>query len=918
MRRFLSLLVLVAMMLVGSMVFAQSNNNRTFSSGMQNSLSDNNNYSKAQPATEHAAPFVESTNEEEPLKLYGMLTQRNSWNDQSAPAAFGMYSFDVVSDPSRLNFQPLFLDERMIATNSGLYIDGKFYMFYRKVNSYNLIESLTLLEFDADNGKVLRETPIKDPHQCDVPYSLTYDPTTKATYGYIQDRDDDYHPIDVLVKVNLENGSLERIGLLSDTFFGLAFSPTGVLYGISDKGMLKTIDKRTAESTLVGDTGFKPLFSQSATIDKKTGDMYWAFYGWKIGKLLKVNLADAKTTVICEFPDGENIIGLHSRSKAANEGAPGEVTDVKVRFKAAGSMDAVVTCTAPATRFDGSELSENMTVSLYVNDEVAGSVDNITPGSYVEIPYKFAGEGHFRISVSASIGTEKGPKTTCETFVGFDNPQGVSNAYLDLNIETGEYTLTWDAPDEIGANNGLINVENLTYRVIAYPSCKIIAEDLKERIITGNIEGKDLNNYFFGIVAKADGKESIEVESNRVAYGDAVRVPFNEDFETDMSWELYTVNDANGDGFTWQLENGRASYQGRQCSNKANDWLFTPPIKMRKNVTYTLYVTFDGGYWQTESFKIIASPGKDLTNPNIEVLFNKTEEFPYQQVSVQYTPKYDGTFHFGFQCFSKANIRGISIDGFSITASAVQDAPGDVENVVVTPAPEGKFEATVKFTAPTKTVAGNPLEDGVMTSIAIYRDGQFEPIKVFNSPEVGKQYEFIDNEAIHGTNVYKLVSYSDDGNSAGVTGSAWVGEDYADEPNDFTAVINKTEKSVEFSWSKPAKGLHDGYINEEEITYTLMFIVPELTEDYVLIAQGLKETSYVDTKATLHFLDMKDQYDMIFVVAAVTTAGMGRPASVRGSTGDSYGIPYWESFTNGYLTTAPWTYYVITETNKDS
>ena len=266
MRKFLSLFILVAMMLAGSTLYAQ--NSRTFSNGFRSSLSNGDNYSKAQPVTIKAPLSVENTNDEgEPMKLYGMLTQRNSWNDNVAPAAYGMYSFDVVSDPSKLNFQPLFLDARMIATNSGVYIDGKFYLFYAKYNDYSLLESLTLLEFDAEKGNVTKETTVKGASKSDVPYSLAYDPTTAATYGYVQDRDENYMPGDVLVKVNMEDGTVEKIGTLSDTFFGLAFSPTGVLYGISDKGMLKTIDKKTAQSTLIGDTGYQPLFNQSASID---------------------------------------------------------------------------------------------------------------------------------------------------------------------------------------------------------------------------------------------------------------------------------------------------------------------------------------------------------------------------------------------------------------------------------------------------------------------------------------------------------------------------------------------------------------------------------------------------------------------------------------------------------------------------
>lgn len=908
-------------MFLSPTAYSQNHNNRTFGSEAQinNSLQfGNNDYSKAQPATTNKVKATTSSEDEEaPLKLYGVLAQRISWNDGVAPAANGMYSFDVVTDQSKLNIKPLFLDQRMIATNSGVYINGKYYLYYREVNSYGMLEKLTLLEFDADDGTVLKETVIEGASQSSVPYSLTYDSTTGTVYGYVQDRDENYMPIDILVKVNLEDGSVEKIGNLSDTFFALVFTQTGVLYGISDKGLLKSIDKKTAETTEIGNTGYQPLFHQSAAIDPKSGELYWAFYGWKVGKLLKVNLADATTTEICTFPDGENFIGLHSRTNYASDVAPGEITDIRIIFQQPGSKNATISCLAPTKKFDGTELTENVTVSLYVNDELVGTKENVAPGAVAEIPHTFQAEGPTRISVSASIDTEEGPKTTLETYVGLDTPQGVTNAVLELDQETGDYTLTWEAPSEIGANNGVINKANLRYRVIAYPSQKVIAEDLAETSISGTIEGNDLNNYFFGIIAKADGKESVEVESNRIKFGDAIRVPYNENFNNDLTWGIHTVKDGNNDGYSWTLADGRASYNGRQCPNQANDWLFTPPVKMRKDVKYTLYVTFDGGYWQTESFKVIASPGTDLTNPNIEVLYNKTEEFTYQQISVEYTPTKDGNFYFGFQCYSQAGIRGISIDSYNIVANGTPDAPGEVKNLTITPAENGINEATIRFNAPTTRLSGDPLEDGVMTQIAIYRGEQFEPIKIFNDPVKGQEYEYVDTEAVHGTNAYKVVTYSEEGNSYGVTSEAWVGEDYADAPTDFTAVINKEEKSVEFSWSKPTKSLHNGYLNEEDMTYTLMFIVPELTEDYVLIAENLKETTYVDTEATKYFIDMKDQYDIIFVVAAVTSAGMGKPASTSGSTGDAYGLPYWESFEGGYLTTAPWTYYVINETPKD-
>lgn len=920
MRRFLLYLFTSVMLLAAGSVSAQNRKPVALDSGfgqMYGKVLRNSSFDKASNTVASAMKLSDVNADDDPLKLYGMLVQRNSWNDQTAPAAFGMYSFNVVTEQENLEFKPLFLDERMISTNSGVYKDGKFYLFYRQLY-YGMFQSLTLLVFDAENGTVLDEIPVAGARQKDVPYSLTYDPTTKNVYGYVQDTDENYMPVDILVTVDLETGKTERIGNLSDTFFALVTTYTGVLYGISDKGILKTIDKKTGVSTVVGDTGYKPLFNQSATIDQRSGEMYWAYYTMKEGKLLKVNLETAETTELVPFPDGENFIGLHTRTKVAGDAAPGNVENIRVRFRSAGSMDAVISATAPLKKFDDTELTENVTMNFYVNDVLVGSADNVLPGNYAEVGYTFDAEGLYRVSVSASLGNEEGPKETVETYAGIDTPQGVQNLVFTLNESTGEYTLTWDAPSEIGVNNGLIDVENLKYRVVAYPSYQVVKDNFEGTSISGVIESDDLNNYFFGVTVICHDKESAEVQSNRIKYGKAIKAPFNEDFETDMTWDLYTIRDVNNDGYTWVLEEGRASYKGYNSTNAGNDWLFTPPVMMYAGVTYTLYVTFDGGYWQTENFTIAVSPGTDVTNPKMEVLYNKSQEFLYGQVSVEYVPEQTGINYFGFKCSSNAGVRGISIDSYNIVAGASPDAPADVDNLVVTPGELGVLNATLTFNAPEKTVSGDNLADGVMTSIAVYRDGEFSPIKVFDSPVKGQKYEYLDTEAIHGINTYKLVSYSEDGNSQGVTASAWVGEDYATKPLNFVSSINNADKTVRFSWDAPLGGMHDGYVDMDNITYTLMFVVPELTENYNIIAENIKGNSYTDSEVMRTFLEMDSQYDIIFAVAAVTGAGMGEPASDVQSTGSAYGVPYWESFSNGYLTTAPWTVYYITDTEKDS
>lgn len=864
---------------------------------------------KADKISEESPKQVEEEFSEDFL-LYGVIAQRNSWNDGTVPAAFGMYSFNITSDIEKLEFTPLFCDDRMISTNHGVYVDGKYYLFYTQ-RYYGMFQSLTLIVFDGDEGNVIEEIPVTGATSSDVPYCLTYDPTSQNVYGYVQS-DKDY-----LVKVNLETGKVERIGELSDTFFVLSTSYSGIIYGITNRGTLKTIDKTTAATTTVGETGFEPMFHQSAAIDQRTGNMYWAYHTWKAGKLLKVNVNDASTTEIVSFSDGETIIGLHIRRDLAESQAPAQPENLKVSFENPGDFNTIISGSAPTKTFDGNELTNNMSILLYINGNKTDSIENVAPGENFEFEYTFETEGKKVINISAKCDNNESPKSIVETYIGIDTPKTVNNLTLVLDDVTGEYTLTWDAPDHIGMNNGLIDTEKLTYRIISYPSCKVLEENYTGTSLSGTITDKELQSVFFGVIAQSNGKESSEAYSNRIKFGKTIRIPYNEDFETDMTWDLHTVKDANNDGYTWTLENGRASYKGINCPDQANDWLFTPAIEMYANITYTLYVTFDGGYWQTESFRIVASPGTDLTNPGMKTIYNKTQEFSYGQISTEFTPEKDGTYYFGFNCYSQANIRGISIDSYNIVASANPNAPDDVEDLTVIPAELGELSANISFYAPTQTVNGDPLEENSITSIEVYRENSFEPFKTFLNPVNGQKYEFTDTAAIHGTNTYKVISYSEIGNSNGITASEWVGEDYASKPLNFTAEVDYDKKRVHFNWEEPEGSLHNGYVNKEKMTYTLLFMIPEITEDFSIIAENIEETNYTDSIVTKVFLEMKDQYDIIFIACATTSAGMGEPATASQSTGSSYGIPYWESFSNGYLTTAPWTVQIITDTEND-
>ncbi len=92
-----------------------------------------------------------------------------------------------------------------------------------------------------------------------------------------------------LVKINYLTGAVEPVaivtGLSKDSYgdssqaLTLAIDNEGVMYTIDYFSYdLCTINKETAEVTVIGNTGYKPQYRQSMTVDHETDTLYWAAY----------------------------------------------------------------------------------------------------------------------------------------------------------------------------------------------------------------------------------------------------------------------------------------------------------------------------------------------------------------------------------------------------------------------------------------------------------------------------------------------------------------------------------------------------------------------------------------------------------------------------------------------------------------
>jgi len=82
-----------------------------------------------------------------------------------------------------------------------------------------------------------------------------------------------------------------------------------------------------------------------------------------------------------------------------------------------------------------------------------------------------------------------------------------------------------------------------------------------------------------------DGIEGESASSNSVSVGDALLPPYSQDFTEKNSLGLFTVVDVNNDNKTWTYSNGTVRY-AYHMKNNADDWLITPPLKLKRGYMY--------------------------------------------------------------------------------------------------------------------------------------------------------------------------------------------------------------------------------------------------------------------------------------------------------------------------------------------
>ncbi len=489
-------------------------------------------------------------------------------------------------------------------------------------------------------------------------------------------------------------------------------------------------------------------------------------------------------------------------------------------------------------------------------------------------------------------------------------PQAVSNftaVQVDGELQT---QLNFTAPTLNVAGNEL--TENMTIEVLRNGEVVYTANDVapgEPVAYTDNVPG--IGKYSYQVIpynASGIGKKSEIID---VLVKAAQNVPYLINGKNEGVLDLFSVIDANEDGKTWMWNENEGIYCTYNSQKDANDYLITLPINMKAGKKYIVTVNAEAsGY--PERFEVLAGNAPTVEALTTQVIApTEIEGDDPADYAGEFTPAADGQYYVAIHAISDKDMYHLVVNSIAIEAEPDPTAPAAVQNLTATAGAEGALEATISFDVPTVAINGTELEGNI--DCKIYRNDVL--VKTISSSK-GEQKSWTDTDVEDGkTYTYFVVPTNESGD--GIKSekvSVYVGMDEIG-PVENIKVTGTTANTISLTWDD-VKGLHDGYINRDNIRFAVvkMHLETYWIFQYLVIDEVLNETNATSATCELSTDEGDQDYPYFGVVAlkgneAAPAVGDEYPSGndyAYWLIGAPYSLPFAESFVNGTLAYDTW------------
>lgn len=815
--------------------------------------------------------------------LFGNLIYSSDWEDTSQT---GFYNIN----PNTGEYTAIATNE--ILAGAGTVVDGIGYISYGESDWWGSILSLYTIVYDVENGEILDATEHDPEDYTSYAINMAYNYVDKTIYAITYNEDASLCRLSTFDRTNHTYSMIADFPAEYD-IFAMTFDPNGTLYLILADGVVYEADPETgAIIREVANTGFSPRYMQSACWSPVDNQILWAASNDDESYILAIDVATGTTETLCTFNYYEEWTSLYTTDPIAGENAPAEPLIV-VTLDSPSALTGTIMAVAPTATLAGNTLSETgLSFVVELNGEEIYNAA-ATPGQMVTLTPTFA-EGNNTVRAYAINDDGKGATATYKLFAGEDTPKPVTNLEVSID-DSGLATLTWVAPTE-GANGGYLNTSSLTYTVERLG--EVVATGLTNTTYTDQLPD-GMAAYEWAVYAVAGEKTSAPTFTDRVIFGDAIVLPYEHAFDNESCLDLYTVVDNNLDEKTWTFS---ASNTAIQCaynsSMDADDYAITPPLQLTNEKMISVEVT-TLCYSLSYPEKIEITLGTS-TNPSTHttILIPETvvDWNAPQTLRANFSVEEAGTYYIGIHSVSDADMFYLLVKDITVKEAAGFGAPKAVENVTATPGANGALTATLAFTAPTETFGGEALTGDV--TVTVYRD---EELIGTTTLAPGATGTITDDNAVQGTNKYTLVTSNSEGEGDAYEISCFCGVDIPTQVTNFKFTTAEDNQSTVMSWDAPTTGAQGGYVNVEELVYTIY--VPTPDGYYIEPIGETTELSYTITVEETALTGYS------YYVSAKNDAGESSTYGGSVVLGNPYALPFTEQLAGAGLSTGPWYLY---------
>lgn len=824
--------------------------------------------------------------------LYGsVIYSDDDWFIEGNQYHYGYYGFQPEST---IKLQEIILHPNLYINGGGAYSDRRLHhhiweMYADEYSDTGITFNHYYCTINTDNWSYVFNPVDLGDDQNSIAYDMTYDPVSGNLYAMVWGPYEDSNCDFALV--NKTTGEASVIAKMP-TMSVIASDNFGNIYSVGTDGNTYYIDKNTGARILLGPSGIMPKYSQSATVDPETNTIYWAATTEATGALYTIDTHSGKANRIAYMPGNEEITGLFIEAPRKGLNAPAALENLNLSY---ANGTSIATATIPTKGFDGSSLSGNINVSMYVDGNLAQTVTG-TPGSSVTLSKQVA-DGNHTVILSASNAAGEGPQTVRAQWCGYDRPGAVGNLTLSLNGNMAN--LQWTAPTE-GMNGGTIDPAGITYNVRRFPGEVSVAEGITATSFSETLPD-GIATYYYTVTAVNNLGEGEPTISNSIFMGSAFTVPYTQHFDTEESLEGFTIiNSEEGRGWYW-WNNTALKFQAMasrfSMQNASDNWLILPSIDFRASSEYKL--RFIARVFDTDSpekFEVTIGPGATVeAQKKVLVPATTIKNEAWKQYEVPFTVSADGTWNIAFHCVSAIKAYYLIIDDVEVLETASAEGPAAVTDLTATAAEGGQLRVTLSCILPTTTHSGTPLNS--ISKVCFYRGEEMTPCGEVTGVAPGERCSWTDSRAQQGENTYRVAAYNGDTKGTEASVSVYAGYD---TPLPITAAkLTETDTNiVNLSWTAPTKGVQGATLNQSELTYRV------LANNGDIVADGIKETSLTDTRYSGSGVQRMVYYQIQALYGPSTSDAFLTDFIV---IGPDYPTPFRESFSEGGLDKTPWT-----------